>query len=97
MKARFRSELEILTRIDRYKVEIKSMNMEAALLEDLSIALRPTKEFHRIPSIRKEIAELESRVARRLEFLALLKQRLAEFRTATLPGICDGDESVPRL
>jgi hypothetical protein len=87
MKKRFESEAEIIEMIDRYLEQIVKANSSACDLEHLIVRLRETCEASRIPGLRSNITTLANEVAWREGRIETLKEVLAEFRTAPLPGI----------
>ena len=94
MKKRFKSEAEIVELIDQYRHDIAETNGVIDDLEQLITALRTTCEAYRIMGLRQDIERHTRQVAWREGRLETLKQALAEFLTAPIPGVIDGDTSV---
>jgi predicted RNase H-like nuclease (RuvC/YqgF family) len=91
---RYKDESEILELIDQYHAEIKKLGVKVEKDNTLAHALRGTSEHHRIEGLNERVLRFEKQISWRNGRLETLKDRLAEMRTMTLPGVDAGDGSV---
>jgi len=96
VRARFRSEAEILAAIDKKMEQVKRLREQAAgLAQEASVLVRRGRAAC-AHLLRDDAYYLHAR-ADKLEArrLAGLKRKLSEIRTMLLPG-CGTDESIPK-
>jgi hypothetical protein len=96
MKPRFTTKDEIIALIDKYKAEHAKMCVRVHDLEFLSSRLLGTCEQHRVSSIREQADKIRAQISWRETRLGNLGEKLAEFQTPQLPGVDNGDVSIPR-
>lgn len=92
---RFTSEEEIIQLIDRFNTEIVALGESVDSKEHLADSLRSTEEAWRIDGIRERVSRLKKQIDWRHTRVQNLGHTLAEFRTPQLPGVDNGDRSVP--
>lgn len=96
MKPRFTTKDEIVAMIDKYKAEHAEMCPIEHGLELLAIRLIGTCEEYRIPNLRAQAEKIRAKISWRETRLQNLGEKLSEFMTSQLPGIDNGDLSIPR-
>jgi len=96
MKPRFTSKEEIVDLIDKYKLEHAAMCVRVHDLEFLASRLVGTCEQNRISSLRDQAEKIRAQISWRETRLENLGEKLSEFMTLQLPGVDNGDPSIPR-
>lgn len=96
MKPRFTTKDEIVAMIDKYKAEHAAMCVRVHDLEFLANRLLGTCEQHRMSTIRDQAERIRAQISWRETRLQNLGEKLSEFMTSQLPGIDNGDLSIPR-
>lgn len=95
-KVRYRTEVDITKRVDRYYIKRSAAEMELAALEQaLSTAKLTGESVFRINSLtrnRGQVVDRLDRIGRRLD---RLKDRLATLRTPEFSSIACLDSSIP--
>lgn len=96
MKPRFTNKEEIITMIDKCKAEHAAMCVRVHDLEFLANRLLGTCEQHRMASIRDQAEKIRAQMSWRETRITNLGDKLSEFMTPQLPGVDNGDLSIPR-
>lgn len=96
MKPRFTTKDEIVALIDKYKAEHTNMCLRVHDLEFLANRLLGTCEQHRVATVREQAEKIRAQISWRETRLTNLGEKLSEFMTQQLPGVDNGDLSIPR-
>lgn len=92
---RFTSKEQIIELIDKFKQQRGDMCLRVHDLEFLASRLLGTCESHRITSIRDQAEKIRAQISWRETRLKNLGEKLSEFQTPQLPGVDNGDSSIP--
>lgn len=92
---RFTSAAQIIDLIDKFKAQHDEMCIRVHDLEFLSSRLLGTCEQHRITTIREQAEKIRAQISWRETRLKNLGEKLSEFQTPQLPGVDNGDSSIP--
>ena len=96
MKPRFTTKDEIIVLIDKYKAEHAAMCVRVHDLEFLVNRLLGTCEQSRVSGLREQAEKIRAQISWRETRLGNLGEKLSEFQTPQLPGVDNGDVSIPR-
>lgn len=96
MKPRFTTKDEIIALIDKYKAEHATMCVRVHDLEFLAGRLIGTCEQHRAATVREQAEKIRAQISWRETRLQNLGEKLSEFMTMQLPGVDNGDPSIPK-
>ncbi len=92
---RFTSAEQIITLIDRYKAEVVKITQKFSDKTHLAKQLSGTCEWQRVQPLRDEADYCLKQISWRETRLKNLGDKLSEFQTPQLPGVDNGDTSIP--
>ena len=99
MKQRYNTANDIRAAIDRYKAKAQKLKDSAAALDmvaDQFLKVDPAR-FKNDIDYHRDAADKKRKTANRIEDrqLTKLKNKLSEYMTPQLPGVDNGDRSIP--
>jgi len=92
---RFTTKEQIIRLIDAYAQDNIRLMWHIQDLENLANRLVGTIEYHRVAGIRDRADVAKKKMSWRETRLKNLGDKLSEFQTPMLPGVDDGDQSIP--
>lgn len=92
---RFTSKEQITSLIGKFIADNKLFCVRVHDLEFLASRLVGTCEFHRVESVRRQAEDVRRQISWRETRLKNLGDKLSEFQTPQLPGVDNGDNSIP--
>ena len=92
---RFTNQQQIVDLIDKFNAENKRFCVLAHDLDFLSSRLAGTMEYHRVEQVRRQADDIRRQISWRETRLKNLGDKLSEFQTPQLPGVDNGDTSIP--
>lgn len=98
MKKRYKTENEIREAIDRYKAKAQKLKDSAAALDMKADEFKNAGHEYTVDvDFHRKEADRKRKAANRIEDrqLTKLKNKLSEWMTPQLPGVDNGDRSIP--